>query len=442
MQHDLITHRKRYQQEIKPHGGSDRELEDIPPCPFGCSPSDCAFQKLWHTWKHWYSHVGHHMEDIRLLAVLPSLRLDNGFDTNDSEKSSSNNEAPLHHEDLTTIAEEPVTENSLIIPQLAQEDNTYIPVEAPTQSEPAHTTLPTLEDSIVPLGESPAGKQKADTIPTIKSATQSLPSKNMPKEPKFDQQPVKKISYIDSTDPTPHPAAVATSPTGPSTRSGGAPGARTSTSTSGPLPRGTATGSIIDQLNSQIHRVFREFHDHSKECHRCCNPILTYQDGRHLCYTGRGLAANVTKLLYKKAEHVPQGTFTIEYKQGWESVDGLIKIITHYNQGYYSNKIVDVKRVPRDTRPAAIENCGSQYEEDLRRHELAAAQSAQQNGYGPPRRSPQRTNETLAVYGDPRTSFLDGTGRTQEDSSGPSSTANSSRSVRFDTHIRVREYET
>jgi hypothetical protein len=216
--------------------------------------------------------------------------------------------------------------------------------------------------------------------------------------------------------------------------------ARTFASTSSPSPQRTATASIIDQLDSQIHRSFREFHDHSKECRGCRNPILAYKEGRDLCHTGRGLTVNITKLLYKKAEHVPQGTFTVKYKQGWEAVDGLIKIICHYNQGYYSNEIVDVKRVPRDTQPAAIENRGSQYEEDLRRHEQAAARSAQQNGYGPPRRSPQRTNETLAVYGDPRTSFLDAsTGRPQ---AGSSQSSSSPRSVHFDTHIRVREFET
>jgi hypothetical protein len=390
----------------------------------------------------------HHLSKTTMISEERSQTFsqDNELDTGDNNQSSSNNESSLGHGDLSPIAEEPVMPSNQITPKLPQADTTHI-LEEVMQGEPAHTTLPPQEDTIVLHRESPHGKQKADTMPTIESATQSLPSKNMPKEPKFVQQPMKKIGYIDSTGPTLHPAAVATSPTGPSTRSGGAPRTRTSASTSGPLPQGTATESIIDQLDSQIHRSFREFHDHSKECRGCRNPILAYKEGRDLCYIGRGLTVNITKLLYKKAEYIPQGTFTVEYKQGWESVDGLIKTITHYNQGYFSNKIVDVKRVPRDTQPAAIENRGSQYEEDLRRHELAAARSAQQNGYGPHRRSLQRTNETLAVYGDPRTSFLDAsTGRTWEDSSGPSSAASSaassSRSGNFDTHIRVREYET
>ncbi|KAF8243076.1 hypothetical protein K440DRAFT_86867 [Wilcoxina mikolae CBS 423.85] len=196
-----------------------------------------------------------------------------------------------------------------------------------------------------------------------------------------------------------------------------------------------ATDGITEQLDSQIARSFKDFHNHSKECRACRNPVFAYQEGRDLCSAGRALSVNITKLLYKKAEHVPQGTFTVEYKAGWEAVDGLVRIICHYNQGSFTNQIVDVKRFPKVSQPTAIEAApapihrGSQYEEDVARRQRAG------NGH---RRSLQRTNSTLAVYGDPRTSLLDASsGRTQADTSPASST----RSVHFDSYIRVREFE-
>ncbi|KAF8537327.1 hypothetical protein BDD12DRAFT_228808 [Trichophaea hybrida] len=189
-----------------------------------------------------------------------------------------------------------------------------------------------------------------------------------------------------------------------------------------------ATDGIAHQLDSQIAQTFREFHIHSKDCRACRNPILAYQEGRDLCHDGRALSVNITKLLYKKAEHVPQGTFTVEYKSGWEAVDGLVRIICHYNQGYFTNQIVDVRRFPKVSQPPAIEPApapihrGSQWEEDLARRQRAG--------------NNRRANH--AVHGDPRTSLLDASsGRTQADIS----PASSSRSVHFDSYIRVREFD-
>ncbi|KAF8545338.1 hypothetical protein BDD12DRAFT_871622 [Trichophaea hybrida] len=167
-----------------------------------------------------------------------------------------------------------------------------------------------------------------------------------------------------------------------------------------------AIDTNTEQLDYQINQYFRDFHNHSKECCLCRDPILSYQEGRDFCQTSHLLAASITKLLYEKAEHTPLGTFTVEYTQGWESVDGLVRIIAHYNQGSSTNQIRDVMRFPKGSQPAAIEappspiNRGSQLEDGLH----CRRQAAEQNSY---RKSPQPTNSTLAVYDDPRSSFLD-----------------------------------
>jgi len=193
---------------------------------------------------------------------------------------------------------------------------------------------------------------------------------------------------------------------------------------------------VIEQLGVQIYRAMKDFHYHSKDCKLCRNPVRVYQDNRDLCSTGRDLSVTLSNALYKKAEYVPNGRFTVEYKHSWEAVDGLIRIICHFNQGCYDTQIFDLKRIhPRPAvegrrRPAALEEAprGSQYEEDIRRREAAAYHRYSS------RRSPQRGT----VYGDPRTSYIDApTGRSQAEIS----PASSSRSVHFDAHIRVLEFD-
>jgi len=196
------------------------------------------------------------------------------------------------------------------------------------------------------------------------------------------------------------------------------------------LERIVAAAGDVEQIDTDLRRQMRDFHNHSKECRLCRNPVLAYQEARDLCPTGRTLCTAITKLLYKKAEHV--GTFTVDYKQGWEAVDGLIRIIVHYNQGYFSNEIVDIKkRQPDVSQVPTIEAPprGSQWEEDIRRYEHARTRNSS---------SPRTSNTSLNQYGgNPRTSYLDTTtARSQADVS----PASSNRSVHFDSHVHVREF--
>jgi hypothetical protein len=214
--------------------------------------------------------------------------------------------------------------------------------------------------------------------------------------------------------------------------------ARTSANAIGP----TATSSILEQLEYQLQKSFREFHEHSKTCRGCRNPLEQYRQKRDLCEIGGALAAQITKLLYRKAEHVPEGAFSVEYKQGWEAVDGLIRIIAHYNQGENTTKIRDIRQ-PRSVPIPQIEYRGSGWDEDMSRRQHAGERSYSH------RRSPSgNARNNLEVYGDPRNSFLDvNTGRTQAETSpvGSVRSLNSSnpsnKSVHFDTHVRVREFE-
>ncbi|KAI5849805.1 hypothetical protein BZA05DRAFT_419618 [Tricharina praecox] len=207
----------------------------------------------------------------------------------------------------------------------------------------------------------------------------------------------------------------------------------------------TAVSSIVEQIDNDTYRQMKDFHNHSKECKPCRNPVIAYQQGRDLCTTGRTLCIAITKLLYKKAEHV--GVFTVDYKNGWEAVDGLIRIIVHYNQGYFSTEIVDIKK--REAAPAPVPTIeapprGSQWEEDTRRREQAArsrhssSPRTSNTGFSHYSGSPRNSNTNVAHYGgNPRTSYLDtSTAQTQADVS----PASSHRSVHFDSHVHVREF--
>lgn len=212
-----------------------------------------------------------------------------------------------------------------------------------------------------------------------------------------------------------------------------------------PSSRGitVSNSTIIAHLSDEIQRSLRGFHEHSKTCRPCRNPVQAYQQSCDLCRTGRDLSIAITKLLYKKAEHVPNGTFQVEYKQGWTAVDGLIRIICHYNQGEFTTKIIDLKRhsaplgTPNSMAMEVYDESaiprGSMYEEDLRRRHR--------------RRSLQSSASHLAVYGDPRVSYLDApSARAQGEHGGYNdftvSPASSNRSVHFDSQVQVHEFHT
>ena len=114
---------------------------------------------------------------------------------------------------------------------------------------------------------------------------------------------------------------------------------RTDANNSGPWPRDPTIASLR-LFDKEIERSFFEFHLHSKACSGYCrNPVQTYEQGCDLCPEGCGLSVNITKLLYTRARHSPHGRFKAQYRHDWGAVDGLVRIIAHFNQGFYSNEI-------------------------------------------------------------------------------------------------------
>ena len=188
----------------------------------------------------------------------------------------------------------------------------------------------------------------------------------------------------------------------------------------------TSITSIVEQIDNDLYHKMKDFHNHSKDCKLCRNPVRMYEENRDFCDIGRSLSIAITKLLYKKAEHV--GAFIAECPFGWGAVDGLIRI-THYNQGNFSTQIVDLKRTaPAPTPVLAIEEHprGSQWEEDMRREQVSHSRHSA-NPYG----------------GGPRTSYLDTTTtRTHvlDTTTTQTQAAGSKRSVHFDSHVQVREF--
>jgi hypothetical protein len=96
MDHDLSVHT--VSSSAEEHDSAARS------CPFGCRVLRHA------AGEGWYRHVGHHMEDIRLLALPPSLRLPNDdFEGGVSGSSSNGLENPLepfHMGGVSMIIEE------------------------------------------------------------------------------------------------------------------------------------------------------------------------------------------------------------------------------------------------------------------------------------------------------------------------------------------------
>jgi len=234
---------------------------------------------------------------------------------------------------------------------------------------------------------------------------------------------------------------------------------------------------LLESLTSQIHVALRTFHEHSKSCKPCRNPIRTYQERRDLCSIGREQCASIMELLYHKAALVPKGAFTVEYKQGWEAVDGLIRIICHNKQGEYTNKVIDLARaVPKDSVVPKRRNTesqrqsieyihgqssnssgfasdsdddvprGSAYHEDMARrsgqHYITSSQKPRSHSRSRREGHHRHRPEPMAAYPDPRTSYLDAPSAFPQAEHPPSSpTTSSNKSVHFNTVPEVREFE-
>lgn len=200
--------------------------------------------------------------------------------------------------------------------------------------------------------------------------------------------------------------------------------ARPGASNSGPRSHNsTSAAEQVQVLDIELQRAFSDFHEHSKWCDGCRNPVRLYEQGVDLCTEGRSLCIIITKLLYARAKYSLDGKIRVQYRKGWEAVDGLVRIITHYNQGHYSNEICDPAYDYAAAAAAAASQehvgLGSQYDADLQRQRDAARRNKQS-------------------YGNPHTSLQDvTTGLAQADS--PHSNT-SLRSVHFNDYIEVRHF--
>lgn len=99
------------------------------------------------------------------------------------------------------------------------------------------------------------------------------------------------------------------------------------------------TGSK-DVLSEHIHNTLRSFNHHASACSSCHDPYSVHLSKTLLlCDVGHELAQKAAEALYAKARTTPMGQIDITFPEGWESVDGLIKSITHRLQGTPSNRI-------------------------------------------------------------------------------------------------------
>ncbi|KAG0636450.1 hypothetical protein HOY80DRAFT_358819 [Tuber brumale] len=95
-----------------------------------------------------------------------------------------------------------------------------------------------------------------------------------------------------------------------------------------------------DALSERIHTSLRSFNYHARDCPSCCDPYSVHLSKTLvLCDDGHALAQEAAEALYAKARTTPMGQIDITFPVGWESVDGLIKSITHRLQGAPSNRI-------------------------------------------------------------------------------------------------------
>ncbi|CUS12968.1 unnamed protein product [Tuber aestivum] len=110
-----------------------------------------------------------------------------------------------------------------------------------------------------------------------------------------------------------------------------------------------------DVLSERIHSSLRSFNHHAGGCPSCYDPYSVHLSKTlRLCDIGHSLAQDATDALYAKARTTPLGQIDISFPEGWESVDGLIKSITHHLQGAPSNRIDlgavgHTKSVPNNT---------------------------------------------------------------------------------------------
>jgi hypothetical protein len=360
------------------------------------------------------SHLGGHMQQIAtFVAKVPDNDADGESESFEAPSNMSNGEDQASNsldfesnpsrDSLTDMVEESEGERSVVSLTTGNLSSGKEMELLPS----THPDIPITEPIVTAAaGNTESGKEVMELLPSTHLDIQT-PQRPSPEIP----------SRASSANPNSTPTSTSRQPSHVVREIGAQAGATGLTTAS----------STVEQLDYQLSKSFREFSEHSKTCRGCRNPIEQYRKKRDLCEVGGTLAAQITKLLYKKAEHAPDGAFAVEveFKQGWESVDGLVRVIAHYNQGENTTMIRDIRQ-------------GAGWDEDMNRRE-----NARECRYTHRRGLQSNAHDSLDDYGDPRSPFLHiNTRRTQADVPPVSSTrnVNSNKNVHFDTYVGVQEF--
>ncbi|KAH0614793.1 uncharacterized protein H6S33_000429 [Morchella sextelata] len=115
----------------------------------------------------------------------------------------------------------------------------------------------------------------------------------------------------------------------------------------------TTPTAPTDALSSRLSTSLRSFNVHARACSACIDPYAVHKSpSRQLCDVGHQLATEIAVNLYDKARSTTGGVIEVSFPEGWESVDGLIRAITHKLQGKPSNcvdvNVYDALRTSRE----------------------------------------------------------------------------------------------
>lgn len=209
----------------------------------------------------------------------------------------------------------------------------------------------------------------------------------------------------------------------------------------------TTPAAPTDALSTRLSTSLRSFYVHARACPACVDPYAVHKSSsRQLCDVGHQLATEIAVNLYDKARSTTGGVIEVSFPEGWESVDGLIRAITHKLQGTPSNcvdvNVYDALRSSRErvqyipaasSSPAPV-NRGSAYARDVS-HRSGSGRRASMD--------PRRTSSLSLVEATPIPSSRRSPsprrieGAEQQLSSSPRS---SGRSVAFNPQVQTRYF--
>ncbi|KAI5852756.1 hypothetical protein DFP73DRAFT_471159 [Morchella snyderi] len=202
-----------------------------------------------------------------------------------------------------------------------------------------------------------------------------------------------------------------------------------------------------DALSSRLTTSFRSFNVHARGCSACVDPYIVHKSpSRQLCDVGHQLATEVAVSLYDKARSTEHGVIEVSFPEGWESVDGLIRAITHKLQGTPSNcvdvKVYDAMRSRAQYIPAATRTSSSS-PSPVNRGSAYARDVSHRSGSG--RRAsidPRRTSSLSLVEATPIPSSRRSPSprRIEGGEHLSSSPRSSGRSVAFNPEVETRYY--